>query len=123
MRIGSGEVAGTGGIIENLIGQAKRAETNGFASEWFANIFGMDAILAAVICDRETSRIELGGGWGATYLGFGRHHTSKGWYDWRRVRSRSTIVAADRCAARLASASDTSVSGPARSSRRPPRRR
>jgi len=99
MRIGSGEVAGTGGIIENLIGQAKRAETNGFASEWFANIFGMDAILAAVICDRETSRIELGGGWGAT------------------------IVAADRCAARLASASDTSVSGPARSSRRPPRRR
>jgi hypothetical protein len=22
------------------------------------------------------------GGWGATYLGFGRHHTPKGWYDW-----------------------------------------
>jgi hypothetical protein len=22
------------------------------------------------------------GGWGATYLGFGHHHTSKGWYDW-----------------------------------------
>lgn len=22
------------------------------------------------------------GGWGATYLGFGRHHTEKGWYDW-----------------------------------------
>lgn len=41
----------------------------------------------------------------------------------RRVRSRSIIVAADRCAARLASASATSVSGPARSSRRPPRRR
>lgn len=22
------------------------------------------------------------GGWGATYLGFGRHQTPKGWYDW-----------------------------------------
>jgi F420-dependent oxidoreductase-like protein len=58
--IGIGEISGTGGTIESLIGQAKRAEADGFASGWFANIFGMDAILAAAICAQATSRIELG---------------------------------------------------------------
>jgi len=58
--IGIGEIAGTGGTIENLVAQAKRAEADGFASGWFANIFGMDAILAAAICAQATSRIELG---------------------------------------------------------------
>src|SRR5512143_1490788 len=58
--IGIGEISGTGGTIENLVGQAKRAESDGFASGWFANIFGMDAILAAAICAQATSRIELG---------------------------------------------------------------
>jgi F420-dependent oxidoreductase-like protein len=58
--IGIGEIAGTGGTIESLIAQAKRAEADGFASGWFANIFGMDAILAASICAQATSRIELG---------------------------------------------------------------
>src|SRR5262249_10875029 len=36
------------------------AEADGFASGWLANIFGMDAIVAAAICGRETTRIELG---------------------------------------------------------------
>jgi hypothetical protein len=30
--IGIGEIAGTGGTIENLVAQAKRAEADGFAS-------------------------------------------------------------------------------------------
>jgi F420-dependent oxidoreductase-like protein len=58
--IGIGEIAGVPGTIENLVAQAKRAEADGFASGWFANIFSMDAILAATVCARETSRIELG---------------------------------------------------------------
>jgi F420-dependent oxidoreductase-like protein len=58
--IGIGEIAGTPGTIENLIAQAKQAEADGFASGWFANIFGMDAIMAAAVCATATSRIELG---------------------------------------------------------------
>jgi F420-dependent oxidoreductase-like protein len=58
--IGIGEISGTAGTIDGLVAQAKQAEADGFASGWFANIFGMDAILAAAICARETSRIELG---------------------------------------------------------------
>jgi len=58
--IGIGEIAGTSGGIDNLIAQAKQAEADGFASGWFANIFGMDAIIAATVCATATSRIELG---------------------------------------------------------------
>jgi 5,10-methylenetetrahydromethanopterin reductase len=58
--IGIGEIAGTTGTIENLIAQAKQAESDGFASGWFANIFGMDAIIAATVCAQATTRIELG---------------------------------------------------------------
>jgi F420-dependent oxidoreductase-like protein len=58
--IGIGEIAGTSGTIDNLIAQAKQAEADGFASGWFANIFGMDAIMAAAVCATATSRIELG---------------------------------------------------------------
>src|SRR5689334_8582642 len=58
--IGIGEIAGTVGTIENLIAQAKQAEADGFASGWFANIFSMDAIIAATVCATATSRIELG---------------------------------------------------------------
>jgi F420-dependent oxidoreductase-like protein len=58
--IGIGDVAGSPGGVDDLVAQARRAEADGFASGWFANIFGMDAILAAAICGRETSRIELG---------------------------------------------------------------
>jgi 5,10-methylenetetrahydromethanopterin reductase len=58
--IGIGEVAGLPVGPEGLIEQAKQAEADGFASGWFANIFGIDAIMAAAMCARETSRIELG---------------------------------------------------------------
>ena len=58
--IGIGDIAGQPATIDDLVAQAKRAEADGFASGWFANIFGMDAIMAAALCGRETSRIELG---------------------------------------------------------------
>ena len=58
--IGIGEISGAPATVENLIAQAQRAERDGFASGWFANIFGFDAIMAAALCGRETSRIELG---------------------------------------------------------------
>ena len=60
MRIGIGDIAGSPADVDGLVAQAKRAEGDGFASGWFANIFGMDAIMAAAICGRETSRIEVG---------------------------------------------------------------
>jgi alkanesulfonate monooxygenase SsuD/methylene tetrahydromethanopterin reductase-like flavin-dependent oxidoreductase (luciferase family) len=58
--IGIGDIAGAPAGIDDLVAQAKRAEADGFASGWCANIFGMDAIMAAALCGRETSRIELG---------------------------------------------------------------
>ena len=58
--IGIGDMAGAPADVDGLVAQAKRAEADGFASGWFANIFGMDAILAAALCARETTRIELG---------------------------------------------------------------
>ena len=58
--IGIGDIAGAPADVDGLVAQAKRAEADGFASGWFANIFGMDAIMAAAICGRETARIELG---------------------------------------------------------------
>src|SRR2546422_5226539 len=58
--IGIGDIAGAPAGADGLIAQAKRAEADGFASGWFANIMGMDAIMAAVLCARETGRIELG---------------------------------------------------------------
>lgn len=58
--IGIGDIAGTPANVDDLVAQAKRAEADGFASGWFANIFGMDAIMAAALCGRETRTIELG---------------------------------------------------------------
>jgi F420-dependent oxidoreductase-like protein len=58
--IGIGDIAGVPGDLEGLVRQAKSAEADGFASGWFANIFGMDAIVACALCGRETTRIELG---------------------------------------------------------------
>src|SRR5919197_2443598 len=58
--IGIGEIAGAPAGVDGLIAQARRAEADGFASGWFANIMGMDAIMAAALCARETRRIELG---------------------------------------------------------------
>src|SRR5947209_18298980 len=58
--IGIGDIAGAPAGVDGLIAQARRAEADGFASGWFANIMGMDAIMAAALCARATTRIELG---------------------------------------------------------------
>jgi F420-dependent oxidoreductase-like protein len=58
--IGIGDIVGRPSTIDDLVAQAKRAEADGFSSGWLANIFGIDAIMAAAICARETSRLELG---------------------------------------------------------------
>ena len=58
--IGIGDIAGAPADVDGLVAQAKRAEADGFASGWFAHIFGMDAMTAAGVCGRETRRIELG---------------------------------------------------------------
>lgn len=71
--IGIGEISGAPAGVESLIAQAQRAEQDGFASGWFANIFGFDAIMAAAICGRATKRIELGT---AVVPTFPRHPTA-----------------------------------------------
>src|SRR5262245_66581449 len=58
--IGIGDIGGAPSGIDGVIAQAKRAEADGFASGWFANIMGLDAIMAAALCAHETERIELG---------------------------------------------------------------
>jgi F420-dependent oxidoreductase-like protein len=71
--IGIGDIAGAPADVDGLVAQAKRAEADGFASGWFANIFGMDAIMAAALCGRETKTIELGT---AVVPTFPRHPTA-----------------------------------------------
>jgi 5,10-methylenetetrahydromethanopterin reductase len=71
--IGIGEISGSPATLDNLVAQAQRAEREGFASGWFANIFGFDAIMAAALCGRATSRIELGT---AVVPTFPRHPTA-----------------------------------------------
>ena len=46
--------------IEALIAKARDLEARGFDTLWIANIFAIDAITAAALIGRETSRIELG---------------------------------------------------------------
>jgi 5,10-methylenetetrahydromethanopterin reductase len=58
--IGIGDIAGAPADVAGMIAQAQRAEADGFASGWLANIFGFDAIMMAALCARETTRIELG---------------------------------------------------------------
>jgi 5,10-methylenetetrahydromethanopterin reductase len=58
--IGIGDIAGAPTDLDGLVAQARRAETDGFASGWFANIFGADATMVAALCARATNRIELG---------------------------------------------------------------
>lgn len=55
-----GEAGAAGGGIEALIQQVKDAEADGFATAWFAQIFGVDAMTIIALAGRETSRIELG---------------------------------------------------------------
>jgi F420-dependent oxidoreductase-like protein len=58
--IGIGDIAGSPADVEGLAAQARAAEADGFASGWFAHIMGMDAVMAATLSARATSRIELG---------------------------------------------------------------
>src|SRR5256885_14327536 len=77
MKIGTGigDIAGAPAGVDGLIAQAKRAEADGFASGWFANIMGMDAIMAAALCARETGGIEPGA---AVVPAFPRHPPATG---------------------------------------------
>lgn len=58
--IGIGEIAGEPAGVDEIVAAAKRAEDDGFASAWLANVFSIDAITACALAGRETSRIELG---------------------------------------------------------------
>ena len=49
--IGIGEIGGAAADVNGIVAQAKRAEADGFASGWFANIFGFDAIMLAAVTD------------------------------------------------------------------------
>jgi F420-dependent oxidoreductase-like protein len=46
--------------IDDVVADARQAETNGFASYWIPQIFGMDAITTLAIVGREVPRVELG---------------------------------------------------------------
>jgi F420-dependent oxidoreductase-like protein len=62
VRIGVLSGATGQGGIDDLVGEAQRAEAQGFAFFGAANIFGLDAISALAIAGRETRRIELATG-------------------------------------------------------------
>jgi F420-dependent oxidoreductase-like protein len=57
MRIGLGS---GGGTIAEAVEATKQAEADGFASVWFSNIFGLDAMTVCAVAGAATSRIELG---------------------------------------------------------------
>ena len=57
MRMGIG---GGGATIDEAVATVKRAADDGFASVWFANIFGLDAMTAIAVAGREVPGIELG---------------------------------------------------------------
>lgn len=88
--IGIGELGGVPAIADNLVAQVKQAEADGFASAWFANIFGFDAILGCALAGRETSRIELGT---AVVPSYPRHPTAM---------AQQAISANDACGGRFA---------------------
>ena len=46
--------------LDELVSQAKELESRGFPTMWIPNVFGPDAVTAAAVVGRETSRIELG---------------------------------------------------------------
>ncbi len=58
--IGIGEISNEKSGIDGILAQAQRAERDGFASGWFANVFGVDAITMAALCGRVTTTLELG---------------------------------------------------------------
>ena len=58
--IGIGEIDGNPATVDSLIEQTRAAERDGFASAWFANIFGIDAMTACALVGHATQRIEVG---------------------------------------------------------------
>ena len=46
--------------LDELLADVRRAEADGFASAWFPQVFGIDAIMLAALAGRDTTRIELG---------------------------------------------------------------
>jgi F420-dependent oxidoreductase-like protein len=59
--IGIGQAAiGRLDSLDKLVADTKRADAEGFATAWFVNIFGMDAMTVAALCGAVTTRIELG---------------------------------------------------------------
>ena len=55
MGIGAG-----GATIDQAVASVKQAADDGFASAWFANIFGIDAMTAIAVAARQVPNIELG---------------------------------------------------------------
>jgi F420-dependent oxidoreductase-like protein len=61
MRIGITVGGGSNRIgLDDWIQRARGLESRGFSTLWLPNVFGPDAITAAALLGRETSRIELG---------------------------------------------------------------
>lgn len=60
MRIGLFGGVINGGTIDDVVADAARAESAGFASYWVPNIFGHDALTTLAIVGREVPRLELG---------------------------------------------------------------
>lgn len=58
--IGIGDISGKPATIDDIIAQVQQAESDGFASGWLANIFGMDAMTAIALAGHATKKIELG---------------------------------------------------------------
>jgi F420-dependent oxidoreductase-like protein len=57
VRIG---LPGTGATVDHVVGQAQRAENDGFASLWYTSAVAGDSLLAIALAGRATSSIELG---------------------------------------------------------------
>jgi F420-dependent oxidoreductase-like protein len=60
MRIALSAGLGRSATIDELIAQIVKAEQDGFAGVWLANIFGFDALTTLALAGRQTQRIELG---------------------------------------------------------------
>jgi F420-dependent oxidoreductase-like protein len=60
MRIGlSSATVGTGSL-DDVVAEARRAASDGYASFWVAQVFGLDALTALTVVGREVPGIELG---------------------------------------------------------------
>jgi F420-dependent oxidoreductase-like protein len=57
MRIG---LSGTGATVDRIVGQAERAEADGFTSLWYASAAAVEPLAAMAVAGRATTAIELG---------------------------------------------------------------